>query len=168
METYIVVVLAVIVAICVLTHRKKPHKTEEDPNKKDERSGSGLETTISVPKEYPVYWYENGSKVEGVAKMAQGLQVFDSRRNIILDLSTTLIRILGTKNLTDTSGSITVDCEDNARVWAYTYNNSASDDSYPIKITISGHVISWEYTRDCADAFVGTPGNHEELVYGTY
>lgn len=84
-------ILAGILIVAILLLQKKKNKEPDAPEKPI------LPTSIEeikVPIELPVHWFENGVRKEGIAKMTQGLQVFDSNGVCILDITDRLTRII--------------------------------------------------------------------------
>ncbi len=89
-----------------------------------------------------------------------GLRCYDSDGDITLDITDSLTRLVGSRVADETSGSFTVECDENDRVFAYCIPNRAE----PVKIIISGHSVSWAYRNWKIDAKI-----HDAVIYyGTY
>lgn len=112
MEVYVIAVLiiaAVLFALCRGKHKVKKDKGAESTAPKENNAETSSEETVNVPTEFPVYWFdESGNKVEGVAKMAQGLQVFDGNGNCIVDLNSNIAKVIGRYTTQGASGTLTV------------------------------------------------------------
>lgn len=112
MEVYVaaaLIVAAVLFALCCGKRRTKEDEGAESTTPKEDNTETSSEKTVNVPTEFPVYWFdESGNKVEGVAKMAQGLQVFDGNGNCIVDLNSNIAKVIGRYTTQGTSGTLTV------------------------------------------------------------
>ncbi len=85
--------------------------------------------------------------------MAQGLQCFDEKGNIILDLGDGLTKTLGSFDTKGGNGSL-VDSRLNARYWVY----PITIDKFPIsdydhtwhmpKFSLKGNILSWTYPEN--------------------
>lgn len=97
--------------------------------------------------------------------MPQGIEIYNKGGSPTISVTTSLCRVLGKIDLTDSQGAIV--CED-SRLWAYVYRIS-SGGSYPVKITINGNTINWIYLED---AIYGSESSKYakgmRLVYGSY
>lgn len=69
--------------------------------------------------EIPVTFYKDGVKGEGILEMAQGLQVFDGAGNTILDMTTSLVKYLGTLHIpaSPATGSFSVPALADGDLW---------------------------------------------------
>lgn len=96
--------------------------------------------------------------------MPQGLQVFDSKGETTLDVTSSLARIIGKIDLTEKSGK--VQCNEK-RKWVYTYQISDSK-SYPVKLSVVTDGIAWEYITDLYGYHGSSYAYGMRLVYGSY
>ena len=174
-ELVIFAVVMVALIICYVVDRRKRHKkstddgTGKEPENKDDSAmiPDGENTTDSkdnketVNKMFPVYWYENGEKEEGVAKMsAQGLQVFDQNGNLYLDVTDRVAKAIGIHNITTESGSLTIT---DGKPWFCMINTPAGYDNwghgnyteYSPRVWISDDKICWEKCKDGGSFYYG-------------
>jgi hypothetical protein len=78
--------------------------------------------------------------------MAEGLQVFDSSGNKILDVSDSLTKYLYVATVGPGNGSVTVAGLVGGRPWFTAYRLSSNATQYlAAKFTISGTTVSWTY-----------------------
>jgi hypothetical protein len=78
--------------------------------------------------------------------MAEGLQVFDSSGNKILDISDSLTKYLYVATVGPGGGSVTVPGLVGGRSWFTAYRLSSSATQYlAAKFSISGTTVSWSY-----------------------
>lgn len=185
METYVAIALVIGVALIVFYYRKRKSRKNECPAKEESKEGSDVsqkeenavsqgenievhsDKTVNVPTEFPVYWFdENGNKVEGVAKMAQGMQVFDANGKIRVDVTSRLQKYLGKFKIdgTQSSGSIINSELVNGDLWyfflASTPNFTAKDTPRSVPtITKSGDTLTWKFSNGAIPC---------TLVYGVY
>jgi hypothetical protein len=97
--------------------------------------------------------------------MAQGLEIYDEGGSPTISVTTSLCRVLGKVDLTDSQGTIV--CED-SRLWACVYRISDGD-SYPVKITIDGNKINWIYLKDAIyGGGTSAYAKGMRLIYGSY
>jgi hypothetical protein len=92
--------------------------------------------------------------------MAEGLQVFDSSGNKILDVSDSLTKYLYVATVGPGNGSVTVSGLSGGRPWFTAYRLSSSTVAYLAPIfSISGTTVSWTYAGSSNQApmrlFVG-------------
>lgn len=154
MEVYVaaaLIVAAVLFALCCGKRRTKEDEGAESTTPKEDNTETSNEETVNVPTEFPVYWFdESGNKVEGVAKMAQGLQVFDGNGKIILDLTDGLTKYLGEFETGTSEGSIENE-ELTEHFWVHpiilTQIPTADYDNtwHAPKFSVSGHTLRWKY-----------------------
>lgn len=153
MEYIIAAGLIVIVGYILWKKRKKKtdsHETETDTKpetRPDPQPNPEPFPDDTVLREYPVYWFENGEKVEGTCKeMPQGLQVFDKQGNIILDVTEGIAKIAGQVTINATTGAIESDLIHPNNTWyLYVYPsfylngiNIATPD-----VTVEEGVLKW-------------------------
>ena len=78
--------------------------------------------------------------------MAEGLQVFDSSGNKILDISDSLTKYLYVATVGPGAGSVTVAGLAGGRPWFTAYRLSSNATQYLAALfTISGTTVSWTY-----------------------
>ena len=160
MVTYILIVLVLGILLFTIKRRKgKSSKTAYSQGIKNAVSQDGNKETsdsktVSAPAEFPIYWFDgNGNRVKGVAKMAQGLQVFDEKGNIILDITDGLTKYLGTFDTGTENGSIVND-ELTEHFWVnpiiITEIETADYDHtwHAPKFSVSGNTLSWKFDGD--------------------
>lgn len=97
--------------------------------------------------------------------MPQGIEIYNKGGSPTISVTTSLCRVLGKVDLTDSQGAIV--CED-SRLLAYVYRIS-SGGSYPVKIIIDGNTISWIYLEGAI--YGGGSSKYAKgmrLVYGSY
>nr|DAU18918.1 MAG TPA: hypothetical protein [Caudoviricetes sp.]DAX98301.1 MAG TPA: hypothetical protein [Caudoviricetes sp.] len=92
MAAYIVLIVLIVVAVLIAKEQK--HKVSTGENEKNTTTPAVIEH-VTVASEIPVHWYENGKRKEGIAKMAQGLQVFDTNGKCTVDITDRLTKYLG-------------------------------------------------------------------------
>nr|DAZ15045.1 MAG TPA: hypothetical protein [Caudoviricetes sp.] len=115
---------------------------------------------IRIKQKLPVYWYAGGKKKEGVAEMAQGLQVFDDNENCILDVTDRLCRLLGSHATGTAQGSFTVTGLSGNKLFAFLVGTKA-----PCDLTINGGTISWQYG---SPAILYNMSLNGVIIYGSY
>lgn len=171
MVGYILIVLILGIALFVLSRRKKrTSKTAHSQGVKDEVLQDGNEEapdseTVNIPAEFPVYWFdESGNKVEGVVKMAQGLQVFDEKGNCIVDLNSNVAKVIGRFVTQGTSGTLTVE---GGKPWAMLLQSPEAYDVIrehgdkehrPSVHVLTDGTIKWD---DCV-------AKQSVIIYGVY
>lgn len=170
MELYAVAVLIIAAVLFALCRGKRKAKKDKGPESivlKENDSETSSEEMVNAPTEFPVYWFaESGNKVEGVAKMAQGLQVFDGNGKIILDLTDGLTKYLGEFETGTSEGSIENE-ELTEHFWVHpiilTQIPTADYDNtwHAPKFSVSGHTLRWKY--DGADRRINC-----KCFYGVY
>lgn len=171
METYVAVALVIGVALVVLYYRKRKNRKNECPAKEENAVSQGenievhSDKTVNVPTEFPVYWFdESGNKVEGVAKMAQGMQVFDGKGDCIVDLNSNVAKVIGRFTTQGTSGTLTVE---GGKPWAMLLQSPEAYDvirkhgqkeHHPSVHVLTDGTIKW---TDCV-------AKQSVIVYGVY
>ncbi len=93
--------------------------------------------------------------------MATGLRIFHPQKGMILDITDSLTRILGSFTADTSTGSRTIDIRDNDRLFVFFVPETA-EYTAPMQITTLNNQISWVYRGDF-------DGNHKQRIYyGTY
>lgn len=173
METYVAIALVIGVALIAFYYRKRKSRKNECSAKEENAVSQGenievhSDKAVNVPTEFPVYWFdENGNKVEGVAKMAQGMQVFDANGKIRVDVTSRLQKYLGKVKIdaSQTTGSIKNPELANGDLWYFfltaTPNFTAKDTPRSVPtVTKSGDTLSWKFSNGAISCV---------LVYGVY
>lgn len=93
--------------------------------------------------------------------MIAGLRIFHPQKGMILDITDSLTRILGSFPAETATGSRAIDIRDNDRLFVF----FAPETEYftaPMAITISGRTINWVYRGDF------NPAYKQRIYYGTY
>lgn len=112
MAVYIVLIALIITVILII--KKQKHKVSTVGNDKNTIIPASIEH-VTVASEIPVYWYEDGKKKEGVAKLTQGLQVFDKNGKCIVNVTDRLTKCLGVGYI------------DRKKTEGYIYNSALND-----------------------------------------
>lgn len=163
----VVVIIGVVVYACLKKKRgntEKPHE-EEKPHDVDNHTG----ITVKVPIESKGCIVKDGIKKEVTIRyMPQGLQVFDENGICVLDVTTSLCRVIGIETLTADHGSITVSAP--GTVWAAVFSKDEVLNTYPVSVTISGNVIHWQYKDTLiVNGIYGVQMERSaKIIYGTY
>lgn len=163
----VVVIIGVIVYTCL--KKKKRGNTEKPKEKNPDNDGNHTEITVNVPTESKGYIVEDGIKKEVTIRyMPQGLQVFDENGVCVLDVTTSLCRVIGVETLTADHGSITVSAP--GTVWAAVFSKDEVLNTYPVSVTISGNVIHWQYKDTLiVNGIYGVQMERSaKIIYGTY
>lgn len=93
--------------------------------------------------------------------MATGLRIFHPQKGMILDITDSLTRILGSFTADTSTGSRTIDIQDNDRLFVFFIPETA-EYTAPMQITTLNNQINWVYRGDF-------DGNHKQRIYyGTY
>lgn len=93
--------------------------------------------------------------------MATGLRIFHPQKGMILDITDSLTRILGSFTADTSTGSRTIDIRDNDRLFVFFIPETA-EYTAPMQITTLNNQINWVYRGDF-------DGNHKQRIYyGTY
>lgn len=162
----VVVIIGVVVYACL---KKKRGNTEKPKEKNPDNDGNHTEITVNVPTESKGYIVEDGIKKEVTIRyMPQGLQVFDENGVCVLDVTTSLCRVIGIETLTADHGSITVSAP--GTVWAAVFSKDEVLNTYPVSVTISGNVIHWQYKDTLiVNGIYGVQMERSaKIIYGTY
>ena len=162
----VVVIIGVVVYACL---KKKRGNTEKPKEKNPDNDGNHTEITVNVPTESKGYIVEDGIKKEVTIRyMPQGLQVFDENGICVLDVTTSLCRVIGIETLTADHGSITVLAP--GTVWAAVFSKDEVLNTYPVSVTISGNVIHWQYKDTLiVNGIYGVQMERSaKIIYGTY
>lgn len=101
--------------------------------------------------------------------MSVGLQILDPSGNVVLDTSTRLTRVLGSKVVTQ-DGSISVSTNAGARLFAYIVAGAAVNFSSSVPtVTITGKTIAWKLNgTGGGGGWPGYEGKPNLLVWGEY
>lgn len=162
----VVVIIGVVVYACL---KKKRGNTEKPQAEKPDNDGNHTEITVNVPTESKGYIVKDGIKKEVTIKyMPQGLQVFDENENIVVDVTTSLCRVIGIETLTADHGSITVSAP--GTVWAAVFSKDEMLNTYPVSVTIASNVIHWQYKDTLiVNGIYGVKMERSaKIIYGTY
>lgn len=162
----LIVVVGIVVYACL---KKKRSDTEKPPEKKPDDDGNHTEITVKVPAESKGYIVKDGIKKEVTIRyMPQGLQVFDEYENIVVDVTTSLCRVIGVEMLIADHGSITVSAP--GTVWAAVFSKDEMLNTYPVSVTIAGNVIHWQYKDTLiVNGIYGVKMERSaKIIYGTY
>lgn len=162
----VVVIIGVIVYTCL---KKKRGDIEKPQEEKPDNDGNHTEITVNVPTESKGYIVKDGIKKEVTIRyMPQGLQVFDENENIVVDVTTSLCRVIGIETLTADHGSITVSAP--GTVWAAVFSKDEMLNTYPVSVTIAGNVIHWQYKDTLiVNGIYGVKMERSaKIIYGTY
>lgn len=131
----------------------------------DDNEETSDSETVSVPAEFPVYWFDrNGNRVKGVAKMAQGLQVFDEKGNCIVDLNSNVAKVIGRFTTEGTSGTLKVE---GGKPWAMLLQSPEAYDA----IRKHGDTEHMPYVRVLTDGTIkwgDCVAKQSVIIYGVY
>lgn len=99
--------------------------------------------------------------------MAQGLQIWDSFGEIVLDLTDRVGIIAGSVQTNSQNGSVVVQgLDDSQGVFFFSIQSSVPDfNTRHLVISSSGKVISWNYVADNAIQSINPPAT---IYYGAY
>lgn len=161
---YALIVVAVVGVVVYACLKKKRGNTEKPKEKKPDNDGNHTEITESKG-----YIVKDGIKKEVTIRcMPQGLQVFDENGVCVLDITTSLCRVIGIETLTVDHGSITVSAP--GTVWAAVFSKDEVLNTYPVSVTISGNVIHWQYKDTLiVNGIYGVQMERSaKIIYGTY
>lgn len=162
----VVVIIGVVAYACL---KKKRGDIEKPQDGKPDNDGNHTEITVNVPTESKGYIVKDGIKKEVTIRyMPQGLQVFDENENIVVDVTTSLCRVIGIETLTADHGSITVSAP--GTVWAAVFSKDEMLNTYPVSVTIAGNVIHWQYKDTLiVNGIYGVKMERSaKIIYGTY
>ena len=178
MSIELIAVLIVIVAIVAINSKRKK------PDKKPARK---IQDTVVVEKhsttekadheiytgKFPVVVEKDGEKTEGVLEMQkQGLRIYDSSGNIMLDATTRLTKYIGTLSIGTSDGSYTDDRLQDGEFWYMTlklndykkcYGMTNKFTEFLPEITREGNIIKWKYTNNDSTYRTGLT-----IMYGVY
>lgn len=167
---YVLIVIAVIGVVVYACLKKKRGNTETPRGEEKPDNGGGhTEITVKVPTEIKGYIVKDEVKKEVTIRyMPQGLQVFDENGVCVLDVTTSLCRVIGIETLTVDHGSITVSAP--GTVWAAVFSKDEVLNTYPVSVTISGNVIHWQYKDTLiVNGIYGVQMERSaKIIYGTY
>ena len=178
MSIELIAVLIVIVAIVAINSKRKK------PDKKPARK---IQDTVVVEKhsttekanheiytgKFPVVVEKDGEKTEGVLEMQkQGLRIYDSSGNIMLDATTRLTKYIGTLSIGTTDGSYTDERLQDGEFWYMTlklndykkcYGMTNKFTEFLPEITREGNTIKWTYKESDTTYRTGLT-----IMYGVY
>lgn len=168
---YYALIVVVIIGVVVYACLKKKRGNTEKPRgeEKPDDGGGHTEITVKVPTEIKGYIVKDEVKKEVTIRyMPQGLQVFDENGVCVLDVTTSLCRVIGIETLTADHGSITVSAP--GTVWAAVFSKDEVLNTYPVSVTISGNVIHWQYKDTLiVNGIYGVQMERSaKIIYGTY
>lgn len=152
-----------------MLEKKKRGNTETLPDEKPDDGGNHTEIIVKVPTEIKGYIVKDEVKKEVTIRcMPQGLQVFDENGVCVLDVTTSLCRVIGIETLTADHGSITVSAP--GTVWAAVFSKDEMLNTYPVSVTIAGNVIHWQYKDTLiVNGIYGVKMERSaKIIYGTY
>ena len=170
--------LIVIVAIVAISRKKK--KPDKKPAKETQNNAVVEEhsTTEKADHEiytgkFPVVVEKDGTKTEGVLEMQkQGLRIYDSSGNIMLDATTRLTKYIGTLSIGTSDGSYTDDRLQEGEFWYMTlklndykkcYGMTNKFTEFLPEITREGNTIKWTYKESDITYRTGLT-----IMYGVY
>lgn len=172
MEVYATVTLIICAILFILCHKKTEARKDKGTGNNVSQEGNAETSnseTVNVPTEFPVYWFdENGNKVEGVAKMAQGIQVFDENGVCILDLTYKLTRILGSGRTHGNSGTLADANIQGGNCWAIATNSYTDAIAIPPIFSTSNGVLSWTYPSYSGKFPYSVRKLDCDFIYGTF
>ena len=182
MSIELIAILVVIVTVVAISSKKKkkPDKQTDKPHDKPEPVKpapvipDSPEKTEEQPLEkIPVTIVEDGQTQEGVMELQkQGLRIYDSNGNIMLDATSRLTKYLGTLSIGTTDGSYTDNRLQEGEFWWVTLRLNDYKKCYGMKnqfteflpeITRQGTVITWKYTNQDTTYRTGLT-----IMYGVY
>lgn len=182
MSIELIAVIIVIVAIVAISSKKKkkPDKQTDKPQDKPEPvkpapviPDSPEKTEEKPPEKIPVTIVEDGQTQEGVMELQkQGLRIYDSNGDIMLDATSRLTKYLGTLSIGTTDGSYIDDRLGEGDFWYMTlklnnykkcYGMTKKFTEFLPKITREGNTIKWTYTESDATYRTGLT-----IMYGVY
>lgn len=173
-ECILIVLVLGIVLFTIKRRKGKSSKTAYSQGIKNAVSQDGNEETsdsetVSVPAEFPVYWFDgNGNRVKGVAKMAQGIQVFDENGGCVLDLTYKLTRILGSGRTYGNSGTLADANIQGENCWAIATNSHTDAIAIPPIFSASNGVLSWTYPSYSGKFPYSVRKLDCDFIYGTF
>lgn len=134
---YVILAIAVTVAVMIARQRKRRPATAETPEKPIEIIGN-------TPESIAVTYYVDGEKREGTVKVAQGLQVFRADGSIDLDITENLVKVVATLDIAGNGGSYSNDILKNANVWyLFIIPSTSQAVNLPTSVTVSDGKITW-------------------------
>lgn len=182
MSIELIAVIIVIVAIVTISNKKKkkPDKQTDKPQDKPDPvkpapviPDSPEKTGEKPPEKMPVTIVKDGQKQEGVLELQkQGLRIYDSSGNIMLDATSRLTKYLGTLSIGTTDGSYADARLGEGDFWYVTLKLNDYKKCYGMKnkfteflpeITREGNTIKWTYTNQDATYRTGLT-----IMYGVY
>nr|DAL67657.1 MAG TPA: hypothetical protein [Caudoviricetes sp.] len=93
--------------------------------------------------------------------MAIGLKIYHPQKGLILNITDSLTRILGSFTVDTPTGSRTIDIRDNDRLFVFFVPETA-EYTAPMQITTSSNQINWVYRGDFDHV------HKQRIYYGTY
>lgn len=178
MSIELIAVLIVIVAIVAINSKKK--KPDKKPARKiqdtvvvEEHSTTEKAAHEIYTGNFPVVVEKDGEKTEGVLEMQkQGLRIYDSSGNIMLDATTRLTKYIGTLSIGTSDGSYTDDRLQDGEFWYMTlklndykkcYGMTNKFTEFLPEITREGNTIKWTYKESDTTYRTGLT-----IMYGVY
>lgn len=178
MSIELIAVLIVIVAIVAISSKKKKpdkkpaNETRDTVVVKEHSTTEKIDHDIYTGK-FPVVVEKDGEKTEGVLEMQkQGLRIYDSSGNIMLDATTRLTKYIGTLSIGTSDGSYTDDRLQDGEFWYMTlklndykkcYGMTEKFTEFLPEITRQGNTITWKYTNQDTTYRTGLT-----IMYGVY
>lgn len=93
--------------------------------------------------------------------MAIGLRIYHPQKGLILDITDSLTRILGSFTADTPTGSRTINTQDNDRLFVF-FVPETTEYTAPMQITTSENQINWVYHGDFDHV------HKQRIYYGTY
>lgn len=93
--------------------------------------------------------------------MSIGLRIYHPQKGLILDITDSLTRILGSFTAATPTGSRTINTQDNDRLFVFFVPETA-EYTAPMQITTSRNQIDWVYRGDFDHV------HKQRIYYGTY
>lgn len=182
MSIELIAILVVIVTVVAISSKKKkkPDKQTDKPHDKPEPvkpapviPDSPEKTEEQPPEKISVTIVEDGQTQEGVMELQkQGLRIYDSNGNIMLDATSRFTKYLGTLSIGTTDGSYADDRLREGDFWYVTLKLNDYKKCYGMKnkfteflpkITREGNTVKWTYTESDATYRTGLT-----IMYGVY
>jgi hypothetical protein len=141
----LIAVAVIAIAYYIFTRRNKRNMELNKGNNID-MTACGQEQL-----EEKVIIVRNGKSEEGILKMGQGLEVFDSSGKSIFNSSTLNFKRLGSFSVSGEAGSLVDNNIVGKNIVFFVENveivedGDALYDVYPTNITVSGNTIKWDY-----------------------
>lgn len=164
MTIYFLVAIVIIAALALL-HKKK-RKVPDEPEQPNQMQDPPEPIAVEVLTEFPVHWFEHGVRKEGIAKVIQGLQVFDANGKCTVDVTDRLTKYLGKATIDETQAQGVIsdpNITSQGDLWYViikaTGETLYEDAEFP-ELTKETGVIRWQYLTEYR-----TGG---DIIYGVY